>query len=144
LEVIKEEASMPIFSWNDMLMTYIPKIDEQHKTLVSLINKLHDALEENRDREELGVVLAELVDYTVNHFAMEEKYMDTYGYPASAGHKHEHELLRKKALALQKQFAAGRPVITIEVMKFLKRWLTKHILATDKQMGAFLDAKGIK
>jgi hemerythrin-like metal-binding protein len=135
---------MPIFSWNDRLMTHISEIDTQHRSLIDLINKLHDAIDEGRDKEVLGVVLAELVDYTVYHFATEEKYMDAYIYPAAAAHKHEHELLRKKVLTLQQQFDAGQPVVTIEVMKFLKKWLMTHIVAIDKELGTFLDTKGVK
>ena len=135
---------MPIFSWNDRLATHIPKIDLQHRSLIDLINKLHDAIDEGRDKEVLGVVLAELVDYTVNHFALEETYMDAHNYPASDEHKNEHELLRQKVFALQQQLAAGRPVVTIEVMKFLKEWLTRHIIDVDKQMGNFLETRGVK
>ena len=35
---------MAFFDWNDELATGIPKIDEQHKKLISLVNELHDAL----------------------------------------------------------------------------------------------------
>jgi hemerythrin-like metal-binding protein len=125
-------------------MTYITEIDSQHRVLINLINKLNDAIDEGRDKEVLGVVLSELVDYTVNHFAMEERHMDKFNYPASAAHKHEHEMLRQKVLTLKKQFDAGQSVVTIEVMKFLKEWLRTHIIDIDKKMGSFLEAKGVK
>jgi hemerythrin len=125
-------------------MTNIEEIDSQHKSLIGFINKLHDAIEEGRDEQMLGVVLAELLDYTVNHFTTEEQFMDAYNYPASAAHKLEHELLRNQVLALRKQLDAGRPVATVAVMKFLKEWLTNHILSVDKEMGTFLEARGLK
>jgi hemerythrin len=75
---------------------------------------------------------------------MEESYMDKYSYTAAVSHKHEHELLREKVLDLKHQFDAGRPVVTGAVMKFLKEWLTRHIIDIDKQMGTFLETRGVK
>jgi hemerythrin len=52
---------MPIFEWNDRFITRITEIDLQHRSLIDLINKLHDAIAEGHDKEVLGSVLAELV-----------------------------------------------------------------------------------
>jgi len=34
--------------------------------------------------------------------------------------------------------------LTIEVMDFLKGWLGKHILGSDKRYGPFLNAQGMR
>ena len=35
-------------------------------------------------------------------------------------------------------------MLSMEVMNFLKNWLVKHIMGTDKHYGPYLNAKGVK
>ena len=41
-------------------------------------------------------------------------------------------------------FLPNKIFLSIEVMDFLKDWLIKHILATDKEYSVFLISKGVK
>ncbi|MBI3592188.1 MAG: hemerythrin family protein, partial [Nitrospirae bacterium] len=77
------------------------------------------------------------------HFANEENMMKTHAYPDYLKHKAEHDNLTKQALDLQKQHKEGKPVLTIELMTFLKNWLSNHIMGTDKKYSPFLNSKGI-
>jgi hemerythrin len=44
----------------------------------------------------------------------------------------------------RKGFGDGRMSLTLEVMNFLKDWLTGHILGVDKKYAPFFAAKGLK
>lgn len=68
--------------------------------------------------------MAELVDYTVMHFGMEEKLVD-------------------QALDYQKRLIAGDPTVSINLMTFLKDWLTSHIKGIDTQYVPFMKEHGI-
>ena len=91
----------------------------------------------------LGGVLTELANYTVYHFGAEEKLLQALGYPAYGSHKKEHETFTKEVLDLKIRCDRGDLILTINVMAFLKEWLTSHILKTDKNYSPFLNGKGV-
>jgi hemerythrin len=134
---------MPIITWNDLMSTNIETIDSQHRVLLALINKLHDAANDGQEKEVLGDVLKELIDYTKWHFAAEEGHMTAQGYPDYETHKQEHKKLTEQVMDIQRQFEAGRIEMTMDVMRFLKGWLTNHIIDVDKKLGKFLSSKGL-
>ena len=134
---------MPIFKWDDSFSVGIKEFDGHHKKLMDLINQLHDAMAQGKGQVELEVILAELVNYTHTHFASEERAMVQYGLPRMAIHKAAHDALTKKVLDFQKQFKEGKLGLTIQVISFLKEWLTDHIMKEDKLYGAFFHEKGL-
>ncbi|MBI2418898.1 MAG: hemerythrin family protein [Ignavibacteriales bacterium] len=134
---------MALVDWKEIYKVNIIEVDNQHKKLVELINSLHDALKIGKGKEVLSKVLSELVDYTVYHFATEEKYFDTYEYPETAIHKKQHCDLVEQVAALQKKFESGEKVLTMDVMNFLRDWLHDHIVGSDKNFGPYLNGKGV-
>lgn len=134
---------MALMMWSDSLSVNIKEIDEQHKKLIGMLNELHDAMKAGKGNDVTGKVLSGLIQYVATHFAHEEKLMTAHAYPDLAKHKTEHELLTKQATDLAKQFQAGKPVLTVELMTFLKNWLSNHILGTDKRYGPYLNSKGV-
>lgn len=134
---------MSLMAWNDSLSIKVKQVDDQHKKLVDMVNELHDAMKEGKGNEVLGKILTGLINYTATHFATEEKLMAQYGYPESPGHKSEHEKLVKQVVELQNNFKAGKAILTLDVMMFLKGWLVKHIQGDDRKFGAYLNTKGV-
>lgn len=135
---------MALFVWKDEYSVNVQQIDDQHKQLVAMVNELHEAMMQQRAKDVLGGLLNKLVSYCANHFAVEEGLMQTAGYPDFSSHKAKHDKMTAKVLALQSDLKAGKLNLTIEVSQFLKDWLDKHILGTDKKYSAHLNAKGIK
>ncbi len=134
---------MALMAWSDTFSVNVAQIDEQHKKLVAMLNDLHDAMKQGKGSDVTGKVLTGLVQYVATHFATEEKLMKELAYPEYFKHKAEHDTLTKQAIDLQKQFQDGKPVVTVDLMKFLKDWLTNHILGTDKKYSPFFNSKGI-
>ena len=132
---------MSLITWNDSLSVGFEPIDEQHRRLVELINKLHSAMAQGKGSQTLGSVLDGLIDYVQTHFASEEAMMQINHYPGYAAQKSQHIALTRQVLELRSQFATGQTVITIDVMKFLKDWLVDHIQGSDKPLGAYLAAR---
>lgn len=135
---------MAMFEWKDEYSVNIREIDEQHKQLVAMINELHEAMMQQRGQDVLGGLLNNLVSYCNNHFATEERLMEAHGYPDYAPHKTKHKKMTAKVLELNNDLKSGKRNITIEVSQFLKDWLDKHILGTDKKYAAYLNSKGVK
>lgn len=134
---------MELIDWKDDYLVHIGEIDEQHKRLVNIINKLIEAMDEGQGCEMLETVFKELIEYTQTHFANEENLMESHGYPDLSGHKELHKNLVAQVVDLQKQFESGRIMITMQVMKFLKDWLVNHIMSIDKKYAPFLNSNGV-
>lgn len=134
---------MALLTWTDRYSVGIKEIDEQHKQLINMINELHEAMLAKQGKEALMTVLNKLANYCVSHFAMEEKLLSTHGYPEFADHKDKHVKMTTKVKALIADVQSGKSTISIEVMQFLRDWLDKHIMGTDKKYGPFLNSKGV-
>ena len=135
---------MALIQWSSGLEVGHSNIDTQHKKLVDLVNTLNDAMTQGKAKDILGKLLDELIAYTVSHFAMEEQLMQAHSYPDRANHLKQHTDLKATVVKLQSEFAGGKTMITIEVMRFLKDWLSNHIQVTDKALGKYLATKGVK
>jgi hemerythrin-like metal-binding protein len=136
-------ATAPLFPWNDSYSVKIGVIDMQHKNLVGFINDLHRAMMEGRGKEELGNILSNLIKYTQAHFKTEEYFLESHRYPDYATHKTEHDRLTKTVVDFHTKFQRSEVGLTIELMGFLKDWLGKHIMGSDKKYGPFLNSKGV-
>ncbi len=135
---------MNTMAWVDAYSVGIAEIDQQHKKLIDLINQLDAAMAKGQGKEILGKILGDLINYCASHFATEERLFDQYGYPDTDEHKAKHRKMTEKVLSLQNQFQQGKITITFDVMDFLRKWLDKHILGTDKKYGPYLNSKGVK
>ena len=120
---------MALLQWVPELDTGIAEIDTQHKRIVDYINKLHE-LRDSPDRAALADVIAEMVDYTISHFAFEESMMENAGYLFSGPHKKVHELFTRKVAEMKTRFDIGEDV-TGELHGMLSRWLFNHIRNED-------------
>src|SRR5512132_1295226 len=129
---------MALFAWSDDYSVAVPEIDRQHRRLFEYAARLHAAMLAGKAKEVLAPILENLISYTRSHFATEEELMRRHRYPAYAAHKSEHDALTQKVLALQSEFEFGRAALTLELMDFLKQWLARHILGTDRLLGAHL------
>lgn len=135
---------MAIITWDSSLSVDVSEVDRQHKKLVDLINELHDAMRVGKAKEVMSKVIKELVDYAVQHFSLEEKKMQEYQYENYTQHKVEHDQFVAKAAALQRDFNSGKVTVTLDTMTFLKDWLTKHIMGTDKKYVVCFHENGFK
>ena len=130
--------------WSDELSVGIQEIDEQHQILVNLINMLYEAIIKQTEAQEVGTILAELSQYTVIHFAVEESLMRIFDYPNYEEHKKNHQKLTTQVFELQNKFKYSQESISVEVLHFLRHWLTDHIMGEDKKYAPYLVEKGLK
>lgn len=135
---------MPIIQWNDQYVCGIKTIDEHHQVLVELINQLHDAMRDGKGNQELGAILNRLVEYTTFHFNYEEKLMTQHAYPGLVAHRAAHANLAQEVKNYQAEFARQKMGLSVQVIHFLKDWLTNHILVDDRKYVPYLAAKGVK
>jgi hemerythrin len=135
---------MGFLVWGDQYKTNIAEVDAQHRKLFDMVNEMHDAMKSGKGDAVIGKTLEGLLQYCATHFATEERLMSAHGYPDYASHKKAHDELTQKTKDLEKKYKGGEPVLSFDVMDFLKKWLQNHILGTDKKFGPFLNSKGVK
>ncbi len=129
---------MTVIAWKSCYEIGVGTFDDEHHTLVQVINDLHEALRQKRADEVLHDLLDILVEYTVKHFDHEEVFMKKHQYPQMAEHKEEHIVLKNKIGEYRDKIQSGETGLSPEIMGFLRKWLLDHIVETDKQFGAFL------
>ncbi|MBN1409286.1 MAG: hemerythrin family protein [Spirochaetales bacterium] len=134
---------MPLIEWNDALSIQISEIDNQHMKLVQIINNLHAAMLEGKGKLVIEKILNEMVDYTVYHFSTEEKLMGPHRYPLEEEHRKQHAGFVEKAKDFQEKMSQGKLFLSIEIMNFLKNWLSNHIMDSDKKFGSHLREMGL-
>ena len=126
-----------IFPWDDNLETGIAKIDEQHKKLVDILNRLAAHLANLSNVIDLNEVFDELVDYTDYHFKTEEGIWTQYfeGDAWLETHEKTHDTFLSEILEIKKnQEKKEFDEVIYDVVLFLSQWLAYHILDTDKRM----------
>ena len=128
--------------WSEKLEISVPEIDEQHKILVSYLNRLHDAVETDKGTEVVGPILAGLVNYTVYHFFAEEHLMEKNGYPEYEQHRKEHLALTEKTMDFFTRYHEGAYDIGDPLFGFLREWLTNHIMISDLKLAFFMKGTG--
>ncbi len=134
---------MAFIKWSDSLSVHVAEIDAQHQKLIGLINTLHDAMLEKKSKEILSKILDDLAAYTVYHFSTEEKYMEQCAFPGFSSHKKEHELFVSKVDSFIKDYQDNKLGLSIDLMNFLRDWVSNHIQGTDKKYTDTFNKNGI-
>lgn len=85
--------AIDIFPRDDNFDTGLPKVDQQHRKLVQLLNRLASHVAFKTDLPQLNVIFDELADYAVYHFETEEGIWAEHlaGGELEVGHKATHE-----------------------------------------------------
>ena len=119
--------------WDKRIQFDIEAIDRQHRRLVDLINQLHSAMRRRAGQRVLSSILAELADYTKQHFKDEESLMKKHGYEDLDAHRQIHRKLVDQVVEFKQRFESGDATVSMELMTFLKDWLLNHIDKVDRK-----------
>ena len=126
-------------------MFAVTLIDQQHQELVSMLNRLNDAVKNNESREDIYRIIDDVIAFTRLHFATEEQLMIQSGYTEIEWHKDKHKQLIQDALHLKGKLAyVGEEMFT----DWFNHWpfarVLAHIQYADKQFEDQLLQSGMK
>ena len=126
-----------IFPWDKNFETGIDLIDEQHKKLVHILNKLAAHLANRSSTIMLNTIFDDLANYADYHFTSEEKIWNAHLKDDDwyTTHKKTHASFMDKAASLKEE-ENKKPLddVILDIVSFLSQWLGYHILDTDKRM----------
>jgi len=127
--------------WDPSYETGDPQVDAEHRALIGMINKFHEAVQKQKARVIMDEVLKRLEDYILMHFSHEEQLMFESGYPDYKAHETAHRNLTRHANEMIQGFRSGTLGVPVTLSRFLQDWLSLHIMQTDKKMIRYLQEK---
>lgn len=124
-----------IFPWNRNFETGLEDIDEQHKVLVEILNRLAWHCASDVSRVTVDHVLDELLSYAAYHFRHEEKvWQEALGESKMVTNHHDaHQMFFAQIQALKQSHASEEERLS-QLLDYLTRWLAFHILESDRRM----------
>lgn len=122
---------MQVYKWNEQLSVGIDVLDQQHQQLFELINKFYENILKKSSKEYMLEVISDLENYIIEHFTTEEKLMFKAGYEGILDHLDEHKEFINTVRDFRIRFNEDRLLLTLEVTKFIRDWITSHIKKTD-------------
>jgi len=142
-KAVAREFRMATFQWSSNFVTNLPKVDEQHRRLVDLINALGDHLSRDEiDESELDALFRELIDYTDYHFSEEERMMRRAGLDRRHVDRHSdsHRRFLHDIKLLKNGDGAQARDIASRTLDYLVYWLSYHILGQDQNMARQIES----
>ena len=130
------------FQWTPEYSVNIATIDNQHRELVNILNRLFVAVAKREGEKVIAGILDALMSYTQTHFTLEERLMAQAKYKDLPAHKEEHKKLIGQLDHLCKKHLVEDKPIYFEMLSFLKTWLKEHIQGVDKKYSAALQQAG--
>ncbi|MDT3737373.1 MAG: bacteriohemerythrin [Denitratisoma sp.] len=124
--------------WDEAMNTGHAGLDEDHRKLVALINRLADGLTHHKGAAFCREAFGQLVEHVQQHFAMEERLMAEHGYLDAERHKAHHATLFEEVRVLSDAIEAidvGAPP-SVSLLDFLEVWLKHHIDGLDRSLAA--------
>ena len=125
-------------NWDESLSVGVEAIDEQHRNLFNLINRLEGVGE--LSTAETEVTIDALLDYAQIHFQTEEEFFYRYNYAEKEAHEQEHAAFINTVIGFSKEYERKHQLSADEIHTFLIDWLTRHIKGSDmKFKGLFVE-----
>ncbi len=125
------------FKWIPDMQVDNGQVDEDHKKLISLANRVLLLDRPNRDAEEMKRIIRELYDYVKYHFDREEKFMREIKYPAvDEHHERHHHIIADMNHHLTQSHHMSE--ILSNFRQLVNKWVINHIMEEDLKIKDFM------
>lgn len=119
------------YTWNDSFSVGNQILDDQHKMLLRICQRVDECSHSNDCADEIHQVLNELMQYAVKHFLTEEKLLKACKFPMLDAHIEEHREYEETLTDLLMSATHG-DIRTNETIEYVLRWWRDHILGSDR------------
>ncbi len=135
---------MNCVNWNDNLRIGIDIIDNQHKKLLDITNRLCKAMDKGDDQGVIMSILDDLSEYAHVHFNTEEEFFRKFGYEHTDEHISQHQFFTEKVLFLKGELSKGHGSVPADTLAFLMDWIVDHISKSDHDYVQCFKEHGLK
>jgi hemerythrin len=130
---------MTLLRWRDSLALNVPAIDNDHKRLFELLNRVRFLEFAGDEPGAVAAALSELLLYTQTHFRREERLMELGAYPGLEGHRRAHRKFTGQVAEIVARFCANPRAFRVhEIYQMLADWLVDHVLGADMQIKPYV------
>lgn len=119
--------------WSPEYSVHNEIIDAEHRKLFELAHRVEAAANKAANRSEVKEILAEFFNYMRVHFAHEEEYMKSIGYPELPTHKEIHKEFTRNVATLVKTSHSIND-LKESLLIIARDWLIGHIMQEDKRI----------
>ncbi|MDT4292215.1 hemerythrin family protein [Methylomonas sp. MO1] len=120
------------FVWENHYLLGNEKVDQQHKELFRLANRLLAS----KDIHALTENIMLLYHHVREHFQAEEVFMKQNGYPEYQHHVQTHNLMLEKLVEFSNDINQQQQLEALDVPGFMHDWIA-HIVAEDAAINAY-------
>lgn len=117
-------------AWSDDLSVGIDAIDTDHRGILDLIARLHEAYDTDGGADAVRLAVGRIAAYAETHFQREERMLLEAGYPFLIQHRARHDSFRAYVANIV-MGAAPLPEVG-ELLSWLVDWWVGHIGTEDK------------
>ena len=124
--------SINFFVWQEGYETGKDSIDEQHRSIVELVNVLHHSCANGSTPESVSKILSDLTGLAEFHFFTEERELLASSSPMYRRHRHEHE-----QIYLHLHTACLGDLLTTDkrtaMCALVRKAFARHMCSTDRE-----------
>lgn len=131
-----------LFDFDAELKLGIDAVDSEHVKLVDMLNDVYALLSEGKRDEARRYFNETLSSYVYEHFANEEKFMESIGFPFLNEHRKIHENFRNSFHELKPLIESYDEAAFRKALNDTFTWIIAHIGKTDKKYATFYHSKG--
>lgn len=134
---------MGLIAWSNKYSVGVKKLDDQHMDIVDILNELHAVMLKGQAQSVADALLPKLQSVTRDHFATEERLMESTKYPGLAEQRTEHGALLGKIDDFVARYQQGDNTMYPELLYFMRDWLLSHDLTVDQKYTGWFNSNGI-
>ena len=126
--------------WDQSLATGNYIIDWQHQELFKRMERLVNAINQNRGKAEVVAAIAFIEEYAAQHFRAEEKMQEVNFYPDLDSHRRQHQEILKDIISFKSELQMDGPTaeLAVKSMWALGSWICKHVDVLDRKFADYL------
>lgn len=119
--------------WSDAFSVGVDELDNQHKKIIEIVNRLIDDISLGVSAELIADTLTEMVAVVVGHFKREEYLLEQAGYPDLDAEKDAHKSYHSTTTELYKDLMSSNNVALEDMVQYIRNWWMDHILNEDRK-----------
>ena len=125
--------------WDESFSVDNPKMDNQHQRIISMINKLGRVDDLEVSSETVADTLTNMIEYSKEHFRIEEQMLVQSNYPDYARHRELHKDFLKKTVSFCTATTLKVDEVPSKLLLYLSDWWKDHILVQDMKYRFFFE-----
>ncbi len=134
---------MALMTWSSKHSVGVEALDNRRQAPMKVLNELPAASLRGKAREVAGPLLRQIVSLAGEHFAAEERPMESTGFPGLAAHRAKHRELTARVAEFVSRHEKGDATMCTQLLYFMRNWLGKHMQNEAGKYAPWMSRHGV-